>query len=335
MKAKTPSKLHKIPKQKHINAVGIEFEGGWAKYIHTDGRGAKFGELGITEKRKKAPKALKYDGSVEIQKPEASWKGEIASPPLQIRNVRAWITRNRPEVVNKTCGTHVHVSLKNTEKYIQLTDQKFIDQYLSRLQRWGSKHNIQPKAEFWQRLQGKNSYCRKEFRPEDQLYHQDRGGHRYTQVNYCYGLWKTVEFRTLPAFETPWLTTDSILETLRIVEDYLETAPALTNRWEMEQEYETPETESIIYEETATPRQINNYKTKRQHFDEHGWISRNGLKLTGKATPLEEYVVTNQQAYLVPENVSNTAIIMTPDRYNRENNDFWGNTHELYNNEEE
>jgi hypothetical protein len=309
---------HKIPVQKHINAIGIEFEGGWAKFIHKNGRAGKFGELGIHTKRKRAPQALKYDGSVRINVPEATWKGEIASKPLQIRNIRAWITRNRPEIIDPSCGTHVHVSVVDANKYTQLTDKAFETEYLSRMAKWGSKNEVPKASEFWKRLQGKNSYCRKEHVPENQMYFEGRGGHRYTQINYCYGLWKTVEFRMLPAFDDPWLTTDSILETCRIVEDFLDVAPPLKNYWKAEQEYETPETKSVVYEETASFHQINEYKKKRQHFDEEGWISRRNLKITGKTKPLEEYVVTEKQAYLVPENVPKGTTVITPSRYRRE-----------------
>lgn len=310
---------HKIPVQKHINAIGIEFEGGWAKYIHTDGKAAKFGELGIQVKRKRSPQNLKYDGSVRIEAPEAMWKGEIASKPLQIRNIRAWIARNRPEVIDPSCGTHVHVSVTNSNKYTQLTDKAFEEEYLNRMAKWGSRNEVPKNSEFWKRLQGKNSYCKKQHIPENQMYHVGRGGERYTQLNYCWGLWGTVEFRMLPAFNDPWLTTDSILETCRIVEDFLNKAPDLKNYWETEQEYETPEQKSIVYEETASYQQINDYKSRRQHFDEQGWISRRNLKLTGKTTPLEEYVVTAKQAYMVPENVPKGTTIITPSRYMREN----------------
>ena len=169
------------------------------------------------------------------------------------------------------------------------------------------------------------------------MYHQGRGGKRYTQLNYCYGLWETVEFRMLPAFDDPWLTTDSILETCRIVEDFLDVAPALKNYWETEQEYEAPEKKSIVYEETASYQQINDYKSRRQHFDEEGWISRRNLKLTGKTKPLEEYVVTAKQAYMVPENVPKGTTIITPQRYSRELNPqaYGEESWEIYQPEEE
>lgn len=342
MKQPIIKRLHKTPVQKHINAIGIEFEGGWAKYVHSNGKAAKYGETDIHTKRKHSPKALKYDGSVQITATEAAWKGEIASKPLQLRNVRAWITRNRPEVTHKSCGTHVHISVKNQTQYTKLTDKSFETEYLARMAKWGMKHNISKDDEFWQRLQGKNSYCKKEHTPESQMYHKGRGGNRYTQINYCYGLWKTVEFRMLPAFDDPWLTTDSILETCRIVEDYLDKAPELKQEWNEEHEMEKiddvsmEEIESVVYEETASYHQISDYTKKRQHFDENGWFSRRNLKLTGKKVPLEEYVVTGKQAYAVPEDVPKGTRVITPERYHRETHpqeygaDYW----EIYQPEE-
>ena len=342
MKQPTPSK-HRIPVQKHINAVGIEFEGGWAKWIHPDGKAAKYGELGIITKRKRCPKSLKDDGSVNIGAPEAAWKGEIASKPLQIRNIRAWITRNRPEVVHKSCGTHVHISVKNASEYTKLTDKSFETEYLSKMAKWGSKNNVPKESEFWIRLQGKNSYCKKEHTPETQIHARNRGGDRYTQINYCYGLWKTVEFRMLPAFDNPWLTTDSILETCRIVESFLEAAPKLKEQWDEEHPLEEIdgismiEPESVIYEETANYHQIDDYTKKRQHFDENGWFSRRNLKLTGKKRPLEEYVVQKNQSYIVPEDIPKGTAVITPERYARETNpQAYGDEHwEIYQPEED
>ena len=328
---------HKIPVQKHINAIGIEFEGGWTKYLDKDGKPAKYGELGIITKRKRTPQSLKYDGSVHVNAPEAAWTGEIASKPLQVRNIRAWITRNRPEIIDPSCGTHVHVSVTDSSKYTQLTDKTFEEEYLARMAKWGSKNEVPKNTEFWKRLQGKNRYCKKQHTPENQMYAEGRSGDRYTQLNYCYGLWGTVEFRMLPAFDDPWLTTDSILETCRIVEDFLDVAPALKNYWEAEQEYEAPEKKSIVYEETASYQQINDYKSRRQHFDEEGWISRRNLKLTGKTKPLEEYVITAKQAYMVPENVPKGTTIITPQRYSRELNPqaYGEESWEIYQPEEE
>ena len=309
---------HKIPKQKHINAVGIEFEGGWASH-KVDSKPTIMGTIGAKMVRPRAPKALKYDGSVTITNSEASYKGEIASPPLQIRNVKGWIDRNHPDIVNKTCGTHVHVSVKDRNLYTQLTTPDFHEFYLKHMGRWGRKY-LKNDDEFWKRFNGNNTYCKKEFKPAEQIADTNRGADRYTQINYCYGLWKTLEFRMLPAFNDPWKTTSAIFQTLLIVENWLETAPPLQDKWEDETEITTIEHESEVYEETATYHQIQNYRTEMygKLFDSNGWITRSGLQLTGKNIPLKEYVIKPSQAYLVPENITKATKVISTTRFAKE-----------------
>ena len=324
---------HRIPKQTHINAVGIEFEGAWAKYKLPDGTPAKMGAIDCKIVRKKEPKSMKYDGSVHIDDSEATWKGEIASPPLQIRNIRAWIDKNRPDIVNKSCGTHVHVSVKTSGKYTQLATEEFYEYYLKSMAKWGKKHmnsmaseGLEQKEQFWKRLKGENSYCRKKFAMNEQIHDTGRNGERYTHINYCYGLWKTAEFRMLPAFSDPWLTTSSILETLIIVETFLDNAKEPQQQWEWDTEWELPEQESTIYEETATYQQISQYQGNGygKVFDPDGWISKRGLKLTGKNIPLDEYVIKPIQSYLIPENIPKATKVLSTARFEKEKNH--GNT---------
>jgi len=310
---------HKIPKQNHILAVGIEFEGGWASH-KVESTPATMGTIGAKMVRPRAPKALKYDGSVTITDNKAAYKGEVASPPLQIRNIKGWIIRNHPDIVNRTCGTHVHVSVKNQKLYTQLTDPSFEEYYLKHMGKWARKNKIDNGHEFWERFKGNNTYCNKAFKPQEQIYDTGRNADRYTQINYCYGLWKTVEFRMLPAFEDPWLTTSAIFQTLTIVESYLDKAPTLTDCWEEETELNPVETESEVYEETATYQQISDYRNGLlgKLFDSEGWITRSGLQLTGKNIPLKEYVIKPSQAYLVPENPPKATTIMSTTRFAKE-----------------
>jgi len=326
---------HKIPKQKHINAVGIEFEGGWASH-KIESKPALTGAIGAKLVRPRAPKALKYDGSVTITNSEASYKGEIASPPLQIRNIKGWIDRNHPDIVNKTCGTHVHVSVKDKNLYTQLTTPDFHKFYLKNMGKWGRKNKINNGNEFWERFNGNNTYCKNEFNATQQIYDTNRSADRYTQINYCYGLWKTVEFRMLPAFEDPWFTTSAIFQTLIIVENWLETAPPLQDKWEDETEIAPIENDSEVYEETATYQQIQNYRDAMygKLFDSNGWICRSGLKLTGKNTPLKEYIIKPSQAYLVPENITKATKVISTTRLAKEKN-YGENFSEVYNQEGE
>jgi len=311
------AKRIKIPQQKFVNAVGIELEGAWAKFIDKDGKAVK--SMGQDVITKTKPKKHKHDGSVTIGDSAGTWSGEIASKPLQVRNIATWIRRNRPHITNHTCGIHVHVSLKSNNSYARLVDKNFHQKYKKKMTSWASKNEIPQTHEFWKRLKGENDYCKDAFNPESQIYRTGRGGNRYYHLNYCYGLWKTIEFRMLPAFEETHFMVDSVLETVRIVENYLESEPPLKDEWADETEYEEIEKQSIVYQEEPSLRQLRNYQSRL--FDKAGWISRQQLKLTGKQEHLDEYIIKPSQAYMVPENLPATSRVITTDRYNREQED--------------
>ena len=340
-----------IPKQKHIRAVGIEFEGAWSKYksAETGLPAHPEGNEKAVIKRLKQPLNLKYDGSVSIPDNRATWKGEIASKPLQIRHIESWINKAVPDLANSTCGIHVHISVKHINNYIKLATPKYYNYYIKKMGKWGNKMGLPKNHLFWERLNGKNTYCKAEFKAEDQMHVEGRGGDRYTHINYCYGLWNTMEFRLLPAFHTNpenkpnWknftsppdinLIKSAIFETLRTIESYLENeTEQLQNTWEEETEVQMTNSKQEVYEEIITPEQAIQYKgeSHAKLYDRMGWVSPHGLKLTGKNIPLEKYVCHPEQTYLIPENIKPATEIHTVSRRvleERHNSEY---SHQIY-----
>jgi len=180
-------------KFKFINKVGIEMEGGW----------------------RTKPRSWKRDGSVSA----GSNSGEIASRPLATpTTVKAWIKRYKPDHSNATCGLHVHISLKDSSLYTKLTESSFNEFFKSELDKWG-KANCPDNDIFWNRLEGKNTYCKRSFAPGLQLMGLED---RYTQINFCARrLHGTVEFRVLPMFDNLEIIQSAVLKIAEIVEDYL------------------------------------------------------------------------------------------------------------------
>ena len=184
-----------IPKLRRINCLGVELEGGW------DG----------------APAGYEQDGSVECC---GEHTGEVHSAPLHLEPLLYWIPRHYPEYSDDTCGFHVHFSLKDVNDYLTLTDRSFYNFFRSRLNTWGKTYPITNPA-FWHRLDGKNTYCKKDFLPEKQIYREDKSGTRYTQLNYCYGLHGTIECRVFPMFQRSSVAQAAVCQLVDIVETYL------------------------------------------------------------------------------------------------------------------
>lgn len=186
-----------------IDKIGVELEGGWNK-IPPD-----VNEIG-------------HDGSVMVI---AKHVGEIASPPGKPKEILSWVLRNHPTAVNQTCGMHVHVSFRRILDYSRLADRDTSRKFLiRRLRQWGNKNKfgtVRPEHPFWDRLKGENRYCKAGWNPEEQISADSRVEERYQQMNFCWGLHRTMEVRVLPAFKIPEVSVDAIKCVLKAVEDYL------------------------------------------------------------------------------------------------------------------
>lgn len=189
-KKEEPSNISvEIPEKNFIDMIGIELEGGWDTMP--------------------AGEENHGDGSVYCK--ESKSVGEIASEPFKnVNDCLAWVDRCYPIEVNKTCGLHIHMSFVDKLSYMQLMNKTFYRYFLAECMKWGKTMKINSGSEFWKRLEGKNSYCRKQFNPDRQSTMRSKEGCRYTHLNYCFGLYGTLECRLFPMFKKKALVLEAI-----------------------------------------------------------------------------------------------------------------------------
>lgn len=173
-----------------IHRVGVELEGGWAT-LPPDTN-------------------LEHDGSVTVTSPPGTRLsvGELPSPPKLPIAMWPWMRKYYPSHINNTCGLHVHMSFGSARLYQLLMVEDFQTTMLHYLAEWGKAEGLPLTHPLWDRLNGKNRYCSLDFWPDSQVRHarksysSEQPGHRYTAINYCYGLngCGTVECRVMPMY---------------------------------------------------------------------------------------------------------------------------------------
>lgn len=182
---------------RYVNKVGVELEGGWNAPLDFQ---------------------LDHDGSVHV---DAEYVGEVPSPPLKPRAVPKWMLAHYPDAVNDSCGMHVHVSVNHQWHYAKLMEPEFFSFIKAALKAWGQQLRIRDEHPFWSRLKGQNRYCLDEFRPDTQIVHRDKGGDRYTMLNYTWARYRTVECRVLPAFASVEIAISAVYAVVDSFETYL------------------------------------------------------------------------------------------------------------------
>lgn len=183
-------------KLKHIDKIGIELEGAWAH----------------------KPVGLVNDISVNI--PGATYYGEVPSPPMKLEEVEPFIKAFCPNLVNHTCGLHIHCSFKdNANVMLTLMDKKFYDYFLLRMDDFGRYMKFPKTHDFWKRLNDQNRFCRRLFQPEIQIKSVQKDNNRRTHLNFCWSMHKTLECRLFPAFSDP----NCILSAVEVLVDCYET----------------------------------------------------------------------------------------------------------------
>lgn len=192
-----------------IHMVGVELEGGWDN---------TFDDC-----------VIGHDGSV--QRPNnaagaacAHW-GELASPPLEPAKVEEWVRKHYPSGVNASCGMHIHLSMKRRLDYSRLMAHSFYRDFLSEMKKWAEEQAIPKEHPFWPRWEGLNQYCKREFTPDSQVRNKNKGGDRYSQLNFCFGLHGTFENRLAPGWENVNLALSYIHRYCDVVEAWLAKAP--------------------------------------------------------------------------------------------------------------
>lgn len=178
-----------------VALVGVELEGGWK----VQPAGMAIVRDGSVFKDGGDDGALKRD-----QFPDHKC-GELPIGPFQVAQIAKAMRQCWPDIVDKSCGLHIHQSFNSLFHYMLLADsasyQETICKYLAI---WAKEEGFDAKHDIWNRLSGKSAYCQKEFWPQAQMtraakdHDQARHGHRYTVVNYCFERFSTVEIRVLP-----------------------------------------------------------------------------------------------------------------------------------------
>jgi len=222
---------HGIPRYKfRIQRIGIEIEGAWkTKPLPPPVVDPKTGLTRQFEAPPIFPDATRIKGDPSVKFPEARGLaaiGEVVSEPMIRPALWAWIRAHYPDVTNRTCGIHVHMSLRHELDYQRLIDRRFHDHMLLGLHRWGLQQKLPADHVFWPRLRGTNLFCQDVFHGDFQTrYGNDRGrdyhDHRYGMINFCWGLHKTLEVRVLPTFADRRMAIRAIRRVLNLTEEFL------------------------------------------------------------------------------------------------------------------
>jgi hypothetical protein len=237
---------------RRIDRIGVELEGAWNYdpdyYSHANASGerANMGE----------------DCSVRCEG-EVISGGELRSAPSTWEGIRSLMSTCYPDVVDSSCGMHVHISLKSKLDYCRLMARPFYDFFLREITYWAS-NNVRAGSRFWNRLEG-TSYAQADiFEPEMGVY----GGEadRYAFLNFnAYGRFGTLEIRLLPMFNDSRVAIKAVRETLEIVERYLRSQPRETaKRRTLHVPAPGRQTERAVYPDAdATPLELAYGETTR------------------------------------------------------------------------
>ncbi len=176
-----------------IERVGIELEGAWK--VVPDGQ------------------SLTRDTSVfkdQGNSVPGHKVGELPIGPMMPASIPAKMKKFYPDLVDHSCGMHVHMSFEDLWLYGLLMSQEYLETVCEYLTRWAKKEGFPADHYIWPRLRGDSVYCQKKFWPMDQVnfrqkdHDQKRQGHRYTIVNFVNRPPNvpTVEVRVLPMMKT-------------------------------------------------------------------------------------------------------------------------------------
>jgi hypothetical protein len=173
----------------HIERVGVELEGAW----------------------KKVPAGVSLERDTSVFKAQGNQVpghqvGEIPIPPVIPMGLGRLMKKYYPDLVDSSCGMHVHMSFETLWAYGTLMVPEYQETIIEYLKRWAEKEGFPAKHHIWPRLRGESVYCQKKFWPQLQAdykqkdHNQERKGHRYTIVNYVNrpGKQTTIEIRVLP-----------------------------------------------------------------------------------------------------------------------------------------
>lgn len=189
--------------------VGVELEGSWWK--------------------KKEDVAALVRGAVAVKDDSVhigqGFPGEIYTRPHDtLEAVLEDVDKLWPDVVDDSCGLHVHTSFSPIQVSL-LAERDFFRFYLDEWAKWGKENDVERTHVFWVRLRGDNKFTTLSFVPEKQLTGQKNRTReeRYTMLNfYAWEKHRTLESRLLPMFSNKALAISAIKKTLEIYDTYLQ-----------------------------------------------------------------------------------------------------------------
>lgn len=215
-----------------IYRVGIELEGGWTKLpegvnLEHDGSvqipvpreiiaAQEEEQVGLRDLQRRAQLAMndpfgRRNGAPVApvaKKAPRIVTGEIPSEIMELSKVDPWMMKYYPQYVNGTCGLHIHMSFNSAKDYSRLMAPEYPKTIVDYMIKWAEEEKLPKSHPIWARLNGGNKYCQHEFYADLQAAKTQKGhnlegeGHRYTVINYCFGLHKSLECRLLPMLDT-------------------------------------------------------------------------------------------------------------------------------------
>jgi hypothetical protein len=149
--------------------------------------------------------------------------GEIVSNIIKAEEIEKWFNDNEMAIgeTNRSCGIHVHVGGLTMVEYGILMEVPFHLYLKTELLKWGEEMNIRRGSQFFQRLEGTNTYCRDKFNPQQQKMDLEKTSVRYCFVNYCWALHGTLEIRVLPSFQKHSLRSKAVDKVIDIIHSYI------------------------------------------------------------------------------------------------------------------
>jgi hypothetical protein len=204
-----------------------EFAQRYNRNVHLDGGNVLMGEINA---------AWEVANPMPIVTgPAPSYVGEIPSPPLKLDHWEAWLRSHYPPFVNDTCGMHVHQSYDTSLTYQRLMTPQYPKTVLEEFKKWAKEKGYPEKHPLMLRLYGEgkagtpSEFCQPIFQADEQArrtekrYNHFEPGHRYTVMNYCWGMGnrQTIECRLLPMFEEVNVAIEAILKLLAITNSFL------------------------------------------------------------------------------------------------------------------
>lgn len=230
---------------RRVDKVGIEIEGFWLDLATARERAEDLtGRQGVSDG------SVEGGGECHCDEEEACSCGptsggrgwEFQTQAGTLGEALRQLTALYPDRTNRTCGLHIHLSLLHQDDYTLMCSDRFFVHYRDRMKAWGERLGVNPTSEFWTRLNNGNQYTRTNDARADWPHCDTRGSgaitecrDRYRQINFlAYAEHHTIEFRTLPMFQSAALAVSAVEELIEIVEGFLATEVVLHPTVEVE-----------------------------------------------------------------------------------------------------